>query len=333
MTLSLPSLALFGALVIFFLWLDLFAHRRATHVPVKSALGWSLLWVTLSLAFAGYLGKTQGADRAWLFLTGYLLEQSLSVDNLFVFIAIFTSFAIKDSIQHRILYYGILGAIFLRFAFIGLGTTLLVAGELHQTLHSAVFALFGLMVLFSAYQMLQALGKDENEIEDYTHHWSVRWTRKLLPIHPQLDGASFFTHQDGRWKATPLFLCLVTVEASDLAFAFDSVPAVIAVTREPFLVYTSNIFAILGLRSMYFVLNAARRYLHHLEKAVVAILIFIGVKLLIDAFQKQISALLGRSVEISPSHSLVIVLVMLAAGVLASLLFPARRDGAARDKP
>jgi tellurite resistance protein TerC len=326
-TLSLPSLALFAALVVFFLWLDLFSHRSATHVPVKSALGWALLWLSLALTFAGYLGKSYGSDRAWLFLTGYLLEQSLSVDNLFVFIAIFTSFAIKDSIQHRILYYGILGAIVLRFAFIGLGTTLLVAGDLHHTLHTAVFALFGLTVLFSAYQMLKALGRDENEIEDYTHHWSVRWTRKLLPVHPQLDGASFFTHKDGRWKATPLFLCLVTVEASDLAFAFDSVPAVIAVTREPFLVYTSNIFAILGLRSMYFLLSAARRYLHHLEKAVVAILVFIGIKLLIDAFHTELGALLGRSVEITPSRSLVIVLVMLAAGVLASLLFPARRNG------
>jgi tellurite resistance protein TerC len=259
-----------------------------------------------------------------LFLSGYLLEQSLSVDNLFVFIAIFTSFAVRDSTQHRILYSGIIGAVVLRFVFIGLGTTLLIAGQLHPLMHSAVYALFGVLVLFSAYQMTRALRADDGEIEDYTNHWSVRWTRKLLPVHPRLDGARFFTHQDGRWKATPLFLCLVTVEASDLAFAFDSVPAVIAVTREPFLVYTSNIFAILGLRSLYFVLNAARRYLCHLEKAVVAILVFIGVKLLIDAFHAQISALIGRPVEISPGHSLVIVLVMLAAGVLASLLFPTR---------
>jgi tellurite resistance protein TerC len=256
-------------------------------------------------------------------LTGYLLEQSLSVDNLFVFIAIFSSFAIRDSVQHRILYYGILGAIVLRFAFIGLGTTLLVAGQMHQLLHTIVYAAFGLLVLFSAFQMFRAVEHGDGEIEDYTDHWSVRLTRRLLPVYPLLEGAAFFTQKEGRWKATPLFLCLVTVEASDLAFAFDSVPAVIAVTREPFLVYTSNIFAILGLRSMYFLLNAARRYLCHLEKAVVAILVFIGVKLLVDAFQRQLGALLGRSVEISASHSLIIVLVMLGAGVLASLIFPA----------
>jgi tellurite resistance protein TerC len=324
--LSLPSIALFGVLVVFFLWLDLFAHRGATRVPLRSALGWSLLWVSLALGFAAYLGTSFGRDRAWLFLTGYLLEQSLSVDNLFVFIAIFASFAIRDSVQHRILYYGILGAIVLRFVFIGLGTTLLVAGEMHALMHTAVYALFGVLVLVSAYQMFRAVEDGDGEIEDYTDHWSVRWARKLLPVHPQLEGAAFFARRDGRWLATPLFLCLVTVEASDLAFAFDSVPAVIAVTREPFLVYSSNIFAILGLRSMFFLLSAARRYLCHLEKAVVAILVFIGVKLLVDAFHTQLGALLGRPVEISASRSLVIVLVMLGAGVLASLLFPTPHD-------
>jgi tellurite resistance protein TerC len=324
-TLSLSSAALFGAIVALFLWLDLYLNRGDKPVPVVKALGWSALWASLALAFAAYVGVRFGSDKAWLFLTGYLLEQSLSVDNLFVFIAIFTSFAIRDGHQHRILYYGIVGAVLLRMLFIGFGTSLLLAGHLHESLHAAIYALFGLVVLLSAYQMFRALGRGEDEIEDYTDHWSVRVARRFVRVSPQLDGQRFFTRRDGAWYATPLFLCLVTVEASDLAFAFDSVPAVIAVTREPFLVYTSNIFAILGLRSMYFVLNAARRYLCHLEKAVVAILIFVGLKLLVDAFRTPLSALLQRPVEISAGQSLVFVVVMLAAGMLASLVFPEPR--------
>jgi tellurite resistance protein TerC len=323
-TLSLTSGALFGALVVLFLWLDLYLSRGGKPVRVGRALAWSLLWMSLALVFAGYLAVRFGTEPAWLFLTGYLLEQSLSIDNLFVFIAVFASFAIRDAQQHRILYYGILGAIVLRLLFIGFGTTLLFAGQLSEALHATVYATFGAVVLLSAYQMLRALGRPDGEIEDYTDHWSVRWTRRVVPVSPVLDGARFFTRKDGAWKATPLFLCLVTVEASDLAFAFDSVPAVIAVTREPFLVYTSNIFAILGLRSLYFVLSAARRYLCHLEKAVVAILVFVGIKLLIDAFRAPISALLRQPVEISAGHSLIVVLVMLTAGVLASVLFPER---------
>ena len=323
-SLSVASAALFGALVVFFLWLDLFLHRGRTRVPVGNALAWSLVWLSLALGFAGYIGVSFGKERAWLFLTGYLLEQSLSVDNLFVFIAIFTSFAIRDTTQHRILYYGIIGAVVLRFLFIGIGTSLLLASSLSSVAHSAIFALFGIVVLWSAREMYFALGEGDGEIEDYTHHWSVRFARRLLPVHPQLDGQRFFTRKGGGLQATPLFLCLIAVEASDVAFAFDSVPAVIAVTREPFLVYTSNIFAILGLRSLYFVLNAGRRYLCHLDKAVIAVLVFIGLKLLVDAFHAPLSALLGRPVEIPAGHSLLIVLLMLAAGVLASLLFPAR---------
>ena len=147
--------------------------------------------------------------------------------------------------------------------------------------------------------MYKAMGRGERDLEDYTHHWSVRWTQRILPVHPQLEGERFFVRRDQRWRATPLFLCLVTVEASDVAFAFDSVPAVIAVTREPVLVYTSNIFAILGLRSLYFVLIAARNHLQHLEKAVVAILVFVGVKLLLEAFDAKLAGWLGYRVDIS----------------------------------
>jgi tellurite resistance protein TerC len=323
-TLSLGSAALFGAIVVSFLWLDLHSHRDNPTVTAGNALRWSLLWVSLSLLFAGYLGFRYGSDKAWLFLTGYVLEQSLSVDNLFVFIAIFGSFALRGAHQHRVLYYGILGAIVLRFLFIGAGISLVFAGQMSEALHMAVFAGFGLVVLWSGYQMYRALGSHEQEREDYTDHWSVRMTRRIFPVHPRLEGRAFFVHESGRWRATPLFLCLVTVEASDLAFAFDSVPAVIAVTREPFLVYSSNIFAILGLRSLYFLLAAARNYLCHLEKAVIAILAFIGCKLLLEAFEGPIAGLLGRPVDISAGASLMVVLIALACGVAASFLWPAR---------
>jgi tellurite resistance protein TerC len=259
-------------------------------------------------------------------LAGYVLEQSLSVDNLFVFIAIFASFALRDAYQHRILYYGILGAIVLRFAFIGLGTSLLFAGELSEAMHMTVYGTFGAVVLWSGYQMYRALDDADGEREDYTDHWSVRLTRRFLPVHPLLDGQRFFTRNDGKWKVTPLFLCLVTVEASDLAFAFDSVPAVIAVTREPFLIYTSNVFAILGLRSLYFLLSAARRYLCHLEKAVIGILAFIGGKLIAEAFRSPLEHLLGVPVEISAGASLVVVVGLLALGVVGSFIFPRRHQ-------
>lgn len=322
--LDAANILLFMVPVVLVLWLDLHLHRADKPMTLGNAAAWSSVWVTLSFGFAGYVGYRYGADNAWLFVTGYLLEQSLSVDNLFVFMAIFSSFAIRDAFQHRVLYYGIVGAVVMRLVFILLGTSLLVAGELNQTLHTVVFGLFGTMVLFSAYQMYRAMQRGDDDVEDYSNHWSVRWTRRVLPVHSQLDGHSFFTRVDGRWKATPLFLCLVTVEASDLAFAVDSVPAVIAVTREPFLVYTSNIFAILGLRSMYFLLAAAKRYLCHLEKAVVGILLFIGVKLLLEAFHHTLAEVFGRPIEISPSASLGVVVVGLAAGVIASFVFPQR---------
>lgn len=324
-TLSLASVLFFGAIVVFFLWLDLYAHRRGKPIGVANALGWSCVWMALACSFAAFVGYSYGPGKAWLFLAGYVLEQSLSVDNLFVFIAIFSSFALREAFQHRVLYYGILGAVVLRFIFIGLGTSLLFAGEVSETLHMAVYGVFGLIVLWSGYQMYGALGGGDREREDYTDHWSVRWTRRFVPVHPLLEDQSFFTRRDERWKVTPLFLCLVVVEASDIAFAFDSVPAVIAVTREPFLIYTSNVFAILGLRSLYFLLSAARRHLRHLEKAVIGILAFIGLKLIAEAFRAQVARVLGSPLEISAGLSLAVVLGLLATGVIASLLFPAAK--------
>ena len=300
---------LIGVLVC--LLVDLRAHQRDEAITAKNALLWSIFWIVLSLCFAAYIALSHGTEDASLFLAGYLLEKSLSVDNLFVIMAIFSSFAIKDEFQHRVLYYGILGALVLRMLFVSAGSSLVVLFGPYA------LAGFGLFVLWSAWKMWQQMGKDEEEIEDYTNHWAVSWTRKFFPIHNRMDGHNFFVKVQagggGMRKATPLFLCLVVVEISDIMFAFDSVPAVIAVTQDPFLVYTSNIFAILGLRSLYFLLAAAKRYLCHLEKAVIIILVYIGLKMLLDVV---------GFLHMSPMFSLAVVGMLLMGGVLASLIWP-----------
>ncbi len=286
------------------LWIDLSVHKGDEPVSLKNAAIWSIIWISVSLAFAGFIWKIHGMEKASLFLSGYLLEKSLSVDNLFVFMAIFSSFGIKDQFQHRILYFGILGALILRFVFVAAGTSLLLLGKW-------VFLAFGILVLWSAWQMYQS-GKNADEFEDYTDHWSVRIAKNFFRVYPFRDGHNFFTTRDAKLHVTPLLLCLVAVEVSDVMFAFDSVPAVIAITQEPFLVYTSNIFAILGLRSMYFLLTATKRYLCHLEKSVICILVFIGAKMIADFFGWAISA----------HTSLLIVVLSLIIGVIASIVFP-----------
>lgn len=297
------------------LWVDLHAHKMDKPISAKNAALWSVFWVLLALGFAVYVGLTHGSDDASLFLAGYLLEKSLSVDNLFVIMAIFSSFAIRDALQHRVLYYGIVGALVLRLVFVAAGASLI------SVFGAYALTAFGVFVLWSAWKMWQHMDKKTDEIEDYTGHWSVRFTQKFFPIHNKLDGHNFFVHvQDGAklvWKATPLFLCLMVVEVSDVMFAFDSVPAVIAITHDPFLVYTSNIFAILGLRSLYFLLAAAKRYLCHLEKAVILILVYIGLKMLLDV---------AGVVHVSPLVSLAVVIGLLAGGVLASLVRPRKGD-------
>jgi tellurite resistance protein TerC len=246
-----------------------------------------------------------------------------------VFMAVFSSFAIKSALQHRILYYGIIGALVFRAIFVVIGTGLFLASPW-------VGFLFAAFVIWSAIKMLQQ-SDGEEDIEDYSDHWSVRLTGKLLPIYTKLHLDRFFirhaqlpgnetanaqtssTTRQGLLYATPAFLCLMAIETSDIAFAFDSVPAVIAVTQEPLLVYAAMIFAILGLRSLYFVLAALTRYLVHLEKAVIGLLFFIGAKMALQSWNHAIS---DTGFHISPGWSLIIVLGMLLAGVAASLLFP-----------
>lgn len=311
------ELSVFCLIVVAALLVDLFAHQRDEAISMKNATIWTVVWVTLGLGFGLYVGLVHGSDHGFAYLSGYLLEKSLSVDNLFVFMAIFSSFAVKDEHQHRVLYYGIIGALILRLVFVAAGASFLL---LFEDWALTVFALF---VLWSAWKMWQESRRPKHEIVDYTHHWAVAAVRRFMPVSPSLDGHNFFTRLNGRLYMTPLFLCLVTVEMADVMFAFDSVPAIIAITQEPFLVYTSNIFAILGLRSMYFLLAAAKRYLTHLEKAVIAILAFIGIKMLLQVF---------TDAHMAPKYSLIVVLGLLAAGVLSSLISNKTAEAAAGEK-
>ena len=314
---SLFEVGIFCVIVVAALLVDLFAHKSDEAISMKNAAIWSVVWVTLGLSFAVYIAMTHSTEQSFLYLSGYLLEKSLSVDNLFVFMAIFSSFAVRDEYQHRVLYYGIIGALILRLIFVAAGAALL------NVFNNWALTAFGLFVLWSAWKMWQESRKPDHHIEDYSNHWAVSAAKKIMPVSTSLDGHNFFTKISGRWHMTPLFLCLVTVEIADVMFAFDSVPAIIAITQEPFLVYTSNIFAILGLRSMYFLLAAAKRYLCHLEKAVIAILAFIGIKMLVQV--------LGN-VHMPPMVSLAVVVGLLAAGVIGSLVFPDKSECASESK-
>lgn len=323
----IETIAVFFSVVALSVYIDLFAHRNTKEITVTDAVKWSIFWIGLALAFYGYLWVRFSKEWADLYLAGYVLEKSLSVDNLMVFMAIFSSFGISGILQHRILYWGIIGALVFRAIFVVIGTGLFLASPW-------VGFFFAAFVIWSAVKMLSSGGDDDEEIEDYSNHWSVRLTGRLMPIYTRLHAHSFFVRHDevlakdmlasvtrhgGRY-ATPAFLCLMAIETSDIAFAFDSVPAVIAVTQEPLLVYAAMIFAILGLRSLYFVLAALTQYLVHLEKSVIALLFFIGAKMALQSWNHAIG---DTGIHISAGASLAIVLGMLALGVVASLVFPA----------
>ena len=340
----LETVAVFVLLSVGAITVDLLAHRNDKPLTLKSASVWSLFWIAVSIAFGGYLWWHHGSEVASLFFTGYALEKVLSVDNLFLMMAVFSWFKIPEGLRHRVLYWGIIGAVVFRMIFVALGTGLLA-------LSPFVELIFAIIVGWTALMMLNKKEEDETN-EDYSEHLAYRLVHKFFPVFPRLYGHHFFLNEQelaqartempdaqlelagedikhpennhpqplkkGGWVATPLFLCLATIELSDVMFAFDSVPAVIAVSKEPLIVYSAMMFAILGLRTMYFVLEALKRYLIHLEKAVVVLLFFIAFKLGLSAT----SHLFHHSYDISPNTSLLVVLVVLTLGVVASFVFP-----------
>lgn len=304
---SIFSMVLFIAVIATCLVVDLRAHKEDSEITAKSAGKWVAFWVFLALLFGLYIWYDHGFDAFSLFMAGYLLEESLSVDNLFVIMALFASFGVVGKYQHRVLFYGIMGAIVMRLTFI------LVGASLIKYFGNYALTAFGVFIIWTAWKMWSSMKKGDTHIEDYSDHWSVRLTKRFIPVYPRIESHNFFVRHQGKLAATPLFLCLIVIEIVDVMFAFDSVPAVLAITHDPFLVFTSNIFAILGMRSMYFFLAAAKKFLVHLEKAVIGILLFIGVKMLVQvAFGQHLPTYL----------SLGVVLVLLAAGVLASLIWP-----------
>jgi tellurite resistance protein TerC len=266
----------FVACIVLFLAIDLGVfHRRAHVVSFKEALSWTAVWFSFAMLFALALRPARGEREALEFLTGYLIEFSLSMDNVFVIALVFAYFRIPPQLQHRVLFWGILGALIMRGLMIGLGVAII--GWLHWVLY-----LFGALLIFSGVKMMfvdVAVDPEKNRV--------IRLARKLYPVTPHLDGQKFVTRWNGRVALTPLALVLLTVETTDLVFALDSIPAIFAVTTKPFIVFTSNVFAILGLRSLYFVLAGAMAYFRYLKYGLSLVLVFIGVKMLIDPHDRE----------------------------------------------
>jgi tellurite resistance protein TerC len=301
----------FIACVLIFLAIDLGVfHRHAHTVKFKEALIWSLVWFSLAMLFALTLNPLRGKQEALQFVTGYLIELSLSMDNVFVIALIFAYFRVPREHQHRVLYLGILGALLMRGLMIGLGIALIVRW-------AWILYVFGAFLLYSGFKMLfvpPEVHPENNRV--------VRWARKLYPVTPELHGQRFITRWDGRKALTPLALVLLMVETTDLLFAVDSIPAVFAVTRKPFIVFTSNVFAILGLRSLYFLLAGAIGYFRYLKYGLPLVLVFMGVEMLLDPHDRPPRWI---QVDIPTSVSLVVVAGILLLSIVLSV-FAARRE-------
>lgn len=328
----LQTIVVFVVFVIIAFLIDFFAHRKDDEISLKNAGLWSIFWILVSIAFGGYIWWAHGSEMGSLFFAGYVLEKALSVDNLFVMMAIFAWFKIPNGYRHRILYFGILGAIVFRLVFVAIGTGLLLISP-------AVEGVFALIILYTAIMMLKN-SDDGEEIEDYSNHLAYRLVYKFFPVFPKIIGHNLFiskkTAQNAMAQdksvnfnftnsaliATPLFLCLCVVELSDVMFAFDSVPAVIAISHEPLIIYSAMIFAILGLRTLYFVLEALKKYLVHLEKAVIILLFFIAAKLLLNVSNH----FFNHGFVISANLSLCVILGILFLGVVASFIFPQKEE-------
>jgi tellurite resistance protein TerC len=300
---------LFNLFVVGLLLLDLLVFNRKAHaVKLREALGWSAFWITLSLGFNYLVYRTMGHEAGLQWLTGYLIEKALSVDNLFVFLLIFTYFKVPAEYQHRILFWGVLGALVLRGIFIVAGAALLA--QFHFLLY-----VLGAFLVYTGVRMALS-GEGDPEI-DPDNNPVVRFLSRRLPITRQLDGGKFFTRRDGLRFATPLLVVLVMVETTDVVFAADSIPAILAVSRNTFIVYTSNVFALLGLRALYFALASLMSLFHYLHYGLALILIFIGGKLLAEDILRA-----RFNLELPVPVSLGIVGVLLLGSVAASLLWP-----------
>ncbi|NOZ50182.1 MAG: TerC family protein [Chloroflexi bacterium] len=299
----------FNVLVLALLALDLGVFHRNSHaVSVREAAIWSAVWITSALLFALVIfvwwsdmvpqSAISNSEAALAYLSGYVIEKSLSVDNIFVFVLIFSAFGVPAVYQHRVLFWGILGALVMRGVFIGIGAALL------ESFHWIIY-IFGAFLVLTGIRM--ALQKEIHvEPEDNPF---VKGVRRFLPVTPGFHGAKFFVRQQGRLMATPLFLVLLAIESTDVLFAVDSIPAIFAVTTETFLIYTSNIFAILGLRSLYFVLAGMADKFYYLKAGLSVVLVFVGLKMLVTEW-----------IHVPVALSLAVIALVLTTAIVASLL-------------
>jgi len=292
---------LFNLFVLAMLALDLGVfHRKAHEVKVKEALAWTAVWVALALIFDAWMYYSRGPQAGLEFLTGYLIEKALSVDNVFVFLLIFSYFRVPETYQHRVLFWGILGALIMRGIFIAAGVALI------QQFHWIIYV-FGAFLVFTGIRLAQEKDKEihpeRNPVLRLFRHW--------VPLADQYENGRFFVKRAGKLSATPLLVTLLMVETTDVIFAVDSIPAILAITRDAFIVYTSNVFAILGLRALYFALAGIVKMFHHLHYGLALIVAFVGVKMLLTDIYK-----------IPISWSLAIVAAFLALSVVASLVWP-----------
>lgn len=295
----------FGIIVISAMAIDLGLHGHSTKpLSLKEALGWTLTWVALAMLFGGGIAYTMGTQRAMEYYTAYLLEESLSLDNMFVFVVIFKFFAIPAGYQHRVLKYGILGAIIMRFIFIFTGVSLVNRFEW-------LLYVFGAILIYTAIKLV----KENPEEMKPGDNPILKVFERFMPISHTLSGDKFFERIKGRLHATPLFAALLVVEASDLLFAIDSIPAVLVVSRDPFIVFTSNVFAIMGLRSLYFMISGVMGLFRYLRYGLCIVLGFIGVKMLISHYYK-----------IPITYSLTVVVTVLTLSILLSIFIKEKKD-------
>jgi tellurite resistance protein TerC len=291
---------IFNLVVLGLLALDLGVFNRKAHVVTfREATIWSMIWITLALLFNGLILLWQGQELALQFLTGYLLEKSLSVDNIFVFVLIFSSLAVPAAYHHRVLFWGVLGALLMRAALIALGTTLV-------SLFDWIFYLFGAFLILAGIRLVR---QREPEVHPGKNPL-VRLAKRFIPLTEEYDGSRFFSRRNGQRVATPLLIALLLIESADLVFALDSIPAVFAITLDPFIVYTSNVFAILGLRSLYFLLAGSVRRFRYLTYGLAGILVFVGIKML-----------LAQVYHLPIMLSLGVIALLLAASITVSLLY------------
>ena len=295
----------FNVFVLGMLALDLGVfHKRSEEISVKNALIWTGVWISLAMVFNLIVYFYFGQEEAIEFFTGYIIEKSLSVDNIFVIIMIFSYFHVPPSYQHKVLFWGILGALVMRVIFIFAGI------ELIHRFHWLIYIFGGFLVVTGLRMVFGGDSKIEPEKNPV-----VRLVRRIFPVTESFDGDRFFVRRNAKLWATPLFVVVILIETTDLIFAVDSIPAILAITDDPFIVYTSNVFAILGLRSLYFALSGIEKYFHYLKFGLATILLFVGVKMCLTDYYK-----------IPIEASLIVIISVLILSILASIVFPQKQQ-------